>query len=150
VGRIDATKKALFAARLARRLLDCGRDLRFLAIGEGAEMPPTANLLGEKAVLPGYVRQEGLGWIYPSADCFLFPSETDTFGKVVIEAKASGLPVLVAVHPGVSQHVQMDGQDGYVLSTTDPDVWYRTVDTPLESPESRRCSGVPDNRRGMA
>jgi hypothetical protein len=117
VGRIDATKKALFAARLARRLLDCGRDLRFLAIGEGAEMPPTANLLGE---------------------------------KVVIEAKASGLPVLVAVHPGVSQHVQMDGQDGYVLSTTDPDVWYRTVDTPLESPESRRCSGVPDNRRGMA
>lgn len=146
IGRIDATKKALFAAQVARQLIDSGQDLRFLAIGEGAELPAISDLLGDKAVLPGFMRQEDLSWIYPSVDCFLFPSETETVGNVAIEAKASGLPVLLAKHPGLSQHVRREGQDGYLLSTSDPAAWYRTVRSLLEAPDLRRRVGAAARR----
>jgi glycosyltransferase involved in cell wall biosynthesis len=146
VGRIDATKRALFAAAVARRVIDGGQDLRFLAIGEGAEKPAIADLLGDKAVLPGFVPQEDLAWIYPGADCFLFPSETETVGNVVIEAKASGLPVLVADHAASSLHIRRQNEDGFILSTSDPAAWRQTVASLLRSAELRRRIGAEARR----
>src|SRR5439155_3460569 len=48
------------------------------------------------AVFLGYLTGESLASAYASADIFVFPSTTDTFGNVVIEAQASGLPVIVS------------------------------------------------------
>jgi glycosyltransferase involved in cell wall biosynthesis len=61
-------------------------------VGDG---PARAQLAREypTAVFLGYRTGEALGELYSSADLFVFPSKTDTFGVVLIEALASGLPV---------------------------------------------------------
>jgi glycosyltransferase involved in cell wall biosynthesis len=63
-----------------------------LVVGDG---PARSSLEKEypEAVFLGYRKGQSLGEVYASADLFVFPSKTDTFGVVVIEALASGLPV---------------------------------------------------------
>jgi glycosyltransferase involved in cell wall biosynthesis len=63
-----------------------------LVVGDG---PARASLEKQypDAVFLGYRKGQELGEVYASADLFVFPSKTDTFGVVVIEALASGLPV---------------------------------------------------------
>lgn len=142
VGRVDVTKKALFAAQAARSLIDAGHELRFLAVGEGAQQPAIARLLGHDAVMPGHVPQDDLAWVYASADVFVFPSESEAAGNVVLEARASGLPVVIADHPGTAQFVLQPGTDGFVLPTSDPALWHQTIEALLEDPARRREIGM--------
>lgn len=146
VGRIDATKNPLFAAMIARTLIDDGHDLRFLAIGNGAQSPAIADLLGPHAILPGQIAQQDLGWIYPSADIFVFPSESDVIGNVVLEAKAAGLPVMVSDHPGPSQLIQQPGADGFILSSADTDGWRRVLVRLISDAAHRRQIGETAHR----
>jgi glycosyltransferase involved in cell wall biosynthesis len=53
-------------------------------------------------VCTGFKRGRDLSAIYASADCFAFPSGTETFGNVVLEAMASGLPVVAVASGGVT------------------------------------------------
>ena len=64
--------------------------------------------LGEHATFLGWLEGDDLARAYASADVFLFPSRTDTFGQVVLEAQASGLPV-VAVDEGGPATLIADG-----------------------------------------
>ena len=52
-----------------------------------------------EAFFTGYLRGQELAVAYASSDVFVFPSTTDTFGNVIIEAQASGLPVIVSEIP---------------------------------------------------
>src|SRR2546421_3988019 len=62
----------------------------------------------------GYLQGEELASAYASADVFAFPSLTETFGQVVLEAMASGLPVAGLLAEGVCDLVS-DGRTGYLL-----------------------------------
>ena len=57
---------------------------------------------------------------YASADLFVFPSATDTFGNVVLEAQASGLPVIVSDEGGPKE-LMKDGETGIVVRTGNKD-----------------------------
>jgi glycosyltransferase involved in cell wall biosynthesis len=70
------------------------------------------------AVFLGYLTGEPLAIAYASADIFVFPSTTDTFGNVVIEAQASGLPVIVSDVGGPKELVE-DGVNGLVTKARD-------------------------------
>jgi glycosyltransferase involved in cell wall biosynthesis len=63
-----------------------------------------------------------LSRIYASSDFFVFPSTTDTLGQVVMEAQASGLPVVVTNMGGPKELVR-EGETGLVLPSDDPDRW---------------------------
>ncbi|HTI14102.1 MAG TPA: glycosyltransferase family 1 protein [Dictyobacter sp.] len=63
----------------------------------------------------GYLRGDALAQAYASADIFVFPSQSETFGQVVLEAMASGLPVVGIQSEGVGDLVQ-DGVSGLLLS----------------------------------
>jgi glycosyltransferase involved in cell wall biosynthesis len=65
---------------------------------------------------------------------------------VVLEAKACGLPVLVADHAATRQCIQKSGIDGYVLPTADPALWERTLRTLLAEPGIRRKIGTAARR----
>ena len=67
--------------------------------------------LGEQATFLGWLEGEELPRAYASADIFLFCSRTDTFGQVLVEAGASGLPV-VAVDEGGPSSIVVDGETG--------------------------------------
>ena len=67
--------------------------------------------LGEHATFLGWLHGQDLARAYASADAFLFASRTDTFGQVILEAQASGLPV-VAVAEGGPASLIADGETG--------------------------------------
>ncbi len=68
------------------------------------------------AVFPGFLQGKNLARAYASADIFVFPSKTETFGNAVLEAMASGLPVLVTNEGGPKDFV-VDGETGFIAST---------------------------------
>ena len=99
VGRLSPEKNVRMLADIEQRLIQAGMsNCRFLVVGEGSERAwLKANL--RRAEVPGVKRGLELARAYASMDAFVFPSATDTFGNVVLEAMASGVPALVT-HEG--------------------------------------------------
>jgi glycosyltransferase involved in cell wall biosynthesis/predicted metal-dependent phosphoesterase TrpH len=85
--------------------------LHLLLAGGGPEAEPLRERLGDRATFLGWLEGEALARTYASADIFLFCSRTDTFGQVLLEAAASGLPVVVVDEGGPSSIV-VDGETG--------------------------------------
>lgn len=100
VGRLASEKNVRFLAKLEKGLLAQGHNnFRFLVVGPGAERDwLEANL--EHAEFPGVLKGEELAEAYANMDLFVFPSHTDTFGNVILEALASGAPPIVTTGGG--------------------------------------------------
>jgi glycosyltransferase involved in cell wall biosynthesis len=113
VGRLSPEKNVRTLRDLDQSLASAGvRNYRFLIVGDGSERPWLREVLPH-AELPGILRGKELASAYASMDAFVFPSSTDTFGNVVLEAMASGVPVVVASGGGPKFLVQ-NGTTGYV------------------------------------
>ncbi|HVF78242.1 MAG TPA: glycosyltransferase [Solirubrobacteraceae bacterium] len=85
--------------------------LHLALAGGGPEEHLLRERLGEHATFLGWLEGDALAAAYASADIFLFASRTDTFGQVLLEAQASGLPV-VAVGEGGPTSIVTDGATG--------------------------------------
>lgn len=115
VGRLTPEKNVRAFAALEQQLIAAGiGDFRFLLVGEGAERPWLERHL-RFADMPGTLRGDSLAAAFAGMDTFVFPSRTDTFGLVVLEAMASGVPVVVSDETGARVQVQ-DGVSGFVGS----------------------------------
>ncbi len=92
-------------------------NCHLVIVGDG---PAYAEVQQELSGLPvtftGYLRGPELATAYASADVFAFPSYTETFGQVVLEAMASGLPVVGLLSEGVCDLVE-HGRTGFLLDT---------------------------------
>ncbi|MBW7456889.1 glycosyltransferase, partial [Paenibacillus sepulcri] len=90
----------------------------------------------QNVTFAGYQSGESLAELYASSDLFVFPSSTETFGNVVLEAAASGLPAIVANSGGVTEivqhgktgmHAQARNAESFLAALTDwfehPDKW---------------------------
>ncbi|MEW6130170.1 MAG: glycosyltransferase [Acidobacteriota bacterium] len=100
VGRLSAEKNVRFLAELEQTLLDAGkRDFRFVIVGDGSERTWLENHL-RFAEFTGILHGKSLSRAYANMDVFVFPSKTDTFGNVILEAQASGVPVIVTAEGG--------------------------------------------------
>jgi glycosyltransferase involved in cell wall biosynthesis/predicted metal-dependent phosphoesterase TrpH len=110
-GRLTKEKGAdlLADAFLAARARD--PRLELVLAGGGPEEPALRARLGGAARFLGWLEGEALARAYANADLFLFCSQTDTFGQVVLEAQASGLPV-VAVDAGGPSELIANGRSG--------------------------------------
>jgi glycosyltransferase involved in cell wall biosynthesis/predicted metal-dependent phosphoesterase TrpH len=99
-GRLTKEKGAdlLAEAFLAAHAAD--PRLHLVLAGGGPEEGQLRERLGEHATFLGWLAGEELARTYASADVFLFASQTDTFGQVVLEAQASGLPVVAVAEGG--------------------------------------------------
>jgi glycosyltransferase involved in cell wall biosynthesis len=104
-------KLDLFAAAV-RKLKDDGLPVRGLVIGHGPYSAEFEKSFPE-GIFTGYLSGEELARAYASADTFVFPSTTDTFGNVILEAQAAGLPCVVSDQGGPRELVT-DGADGFV------------------------------------
>ncbi len=110
-GRLTREKGAelLAEAFLSARAQD--PRLHLVLAGGGPEEAVLREQLGEHATFLGWLEGHDLARAYASADAFLFASRTDTFGQVILEAQASGLPV-VAVGEGGPVSLIADGETG--------------------------------------
>ena len=87
VGRISREKDLDVLAAAFRQLREEGLPVNLLIVGHGPYSQALAESLPE-AIFTGYLEGEELAKAYASADIFVFPSTTDTFGNVIIEAQA--------------------------------------------------------------
>ena len=113
VGRLSPEKNVRMLAEVERRLIQLGaRNYRFLIVGEGQERAWLRRAM-QHAEFPGVLRGAELARAYASMDVFLFPSATDTFGNVILEALASGVPSVVTPQGG-PKFLVAHGVNGYV------------------------------------
>jgi glycosyltransferase involved in cell wall biosynthesis len=115
VGRLTPEKNVRFLAELGRGLERAGKkNFEFHIVGQGRERDwLQANV--PNAILPGVLLGEELAEAYANMDLFAFPSTTDTFGNVVLEALASGVPCVVTATGGPKFLVQ-PAVTGYVAA----------------------------------
>lgn len=113
VGRLSIEKNVGLLGGLERELHARGvTNIRFRIIGHGAEESALRKSL-TNAEFPGVLRGEDLAAACAGMDLFVFPSETDTFGNVVLEALASGVPAIVT-HGGGPKFIVRDGETGLI------------------------------------
>jgi glycosyltransferase involved in cell wall biosynthesis len=113
VGRLSAEKNVDLLPRVHKELRAMGWSPRWLIVGQGSEEEMLRRELG-KSSLTGVLRGEELAKAYAVMDLLVFPSHTDTFGNVVLEALASGVPGVVTPHGGPA-HIVEDGVSGRVV-----------------------------------
>ena len=118
VGRLSVEKNVALLAQVQKELTALGfTNCRFLIVGHGAEEPWLREHL-PGAEFAGVLRGEALSRAYANMDLFVFPSHTDTFGNVVLEALASGVPAIVTPDGGPSSIVQQ-GETGLIARDDD-------------------------------
>ena len=95
MGRLSFEKNIAGLVQVQNELEQTGRNgFRFLIIGHGGDEAWLREHL-RHAEFAGVLRGEALATAYANMDLFVFPSHTDTFGNVVLEALASGVPAIV-------------------------------------------------------
>jgi len=115
VGRLTAEKNVRWLAALERSLLERGhRDFKLMVVGDGGDASWLQQNL-QHAEFTGVLRGKSLSRAFANMDLFVFPSETDTFGLVVLEAMSSGVPAVVTASGGPKFTVR-HGETGYVAS----------------------------------
>lgn len=117
VGRIAAEKNLALAIEAYDRIRERRQDARFVWVGTG----PTADRLRRERpdfVFTGLRLGEDLAAHVASADLFLFPSLTETFGNVTLEAMASGVPTVAFDYGAARAHLS-DGEHGRLAPSGD-------------------------------
>jgi glycosyltransferase involved in cell wall biosynthesis len=115
VGRLSVEKNVALLAKVQEELEEMGHwSFRFLIVGHGAEQGWLRERL-PRAEFTGVLRGEELATAYANMDLLVFPSHTDTFGNVVLEALASGVPAIVTPDGGPCTIVR-EGETGRVVA----------------------------------
>ena len=114
VGRLSIEKNVGLLAKIQEELDRRGvKNFRFLIVGHGGDEAWLRERLLQ-AEFTGVLRGETLATAYANMDLFVFPSHTDTFGNVVLEALASGVPAIVTPDGGPRTIVR-DGETGRIV-----------------------------------
>lgn len=141
VGRISKEKNLQLLGNVCRRLLRTHPEVGFVFVGDGPYHEEFQEMMrGTPSHFTGYVEGEELAKIYASCDLFVFPSTTDTFGNVVLEAQASGIPVVVSNCGGPRENM-IPGKTGVVVKGDDAESLLAAIEHLLESPERLREMG---------
>lgn len=121
VGRVSREKNLPLLAAAYRRMVDAGSPAVLVVVGDGPYREEMiAELAHTPAVFPGVLKGASLSAAFASGDVFVFPSETDTFGRVILEAQASGLPVLISDRGG-PRDAMLPERTGRIVPSVSPE-----------------------------
>jgi len=140
VGRISKEKELGFLVEVAKALDRRGVAFTLAMVGDGPYREELAATY-PRTIFTGVLTGDALSAAYASADLFVFPSTTDTFGNVVLEAMASGLPVVVSDVGGPCELVTRPHQ-GRIARARDIGHWVETLAAQLSAlpaPEARQA-----------
>jgi len=139
LGRVVAEKGLADFAETVARLREEGADFRVLVIGDGPARPEFEQQLGD-AVFTGFLQGEDLARTLASADVLLSPSSTEAFANVLLEAMASGVPVVAADAIGNS-NIVVDGLTGALVQPGDIGGYQQAIRRYLADPALRKAHG---------
>ncbi|MGM0453308.1 MAG: glycosyltransferase [Thermodesulfobacteriota bacterium] len=135
VGRISREKNLETLVAAFRRLEASGKNIDLIIVGDGPyKKEMQAALKGSRAFFTGLLTGHRLAQAYASSDLFVFPSTTDTFGNVVLEAQASGIPVIVTDQGGPQENVK-PGLTGHVVPALDADAMADAIERLYDNPD---------------
>ena len=126
ISRLAPEKGFEFLAQVAQKLKDSGLLFKLLIVGGNkspsvdSEVRNYFKELSDSVIFTGFLRGTALARAYASADIFLHCSITETFGLVVLESMASGVPVIARDEGGPSETVK-HGKSGYLVAPQDLD-----------------------------
>lgn len=147
VSRLVWEKGLAVFADVVERLEREGVPHHSLVVGDGpAREALEARLTA--TVFTGHLDGEALATAFASADVFLFPSETETFGNVTLEAMASGLPAVCADATG-SRSLVADGVTGFLCPAGDVDCFHDAVSGLVRSEKQRARMGAAARREAL-
>jgi glycosyltransferase involved in cell wall biosynthesis len=148
VGRIAAEKNLELAIKAFRLIRQQRPDARFIWVGTG---PLAARLQREHPdfIFTGLRLGEDLAAHIASADLFLFPSLTETFGNVTIEAMAVGVPTIAFDYGAARAHMK-DGVHGRLAASGDEPAFVDAAVQAAVDDNARRAMGVAARRAALA
>jgi glycosyltransferase involved in cell wall biosynthesis len=114
-GRISKEKGVLELPEILRRARLSVPDLQIVIAGSGPAESALREALPD-AHFTGWISRERIMQLYAGLDLFVFPSQFDTFGNVILEAFAQGMPVLAYNSKGPKDIIQ-GGRNGYLVNT---------------------------------
>jgi glycosyltransferase involved in cell wall biosynthesis len=141
-GRVSKEKNLELLAATFRSLVDRGARVGLVVAGDGPYREAMeSSLAGYPALFLGLQDQQRLAVTYASSDVFVFPSATDTFGNVVLEAQSSGLPVIVSDRGGPLE-LMVNGVTGLRVPSTDLRALAQAVRFFLDDPYAMALMGM--------
>lgn len=133
IGKIEDRRNSIWLLELLERLLDKSNRFELVIIGKGeAEYyrkfmeKASAHIKNGNLIYIPEVTQKQMTEIYPFCDVFLFPSNYEIFGMVLLEAMYFGLPVISSMNGGSSVLID-DGVDGRIVQSFEWDCWEEAV-----------------------
>lgn len=120
VGRVSSEKNVDLLIKAFEHLLQRDDSLQLAIVGDGPMYAKLRKKLHKtpQVIFTGFIKGKKLARAYASSDVFVFPSTTDTFGNVVLEAHASGVPAIVSDRGG-PQEIVGHNQSGVVVDLSD-------------------------------
>jgi glycosyltransferase involved in cell wall biosynthesis len=141
VGRVARDKNLDFLFYCFKELRAAGLEVNLVVAGDGPYLEDfRAKCEGTHVYFLGYLEGEELSTAYASSDVFVFPSTTDTYGNVVLEAQASGLPVVVSNIGGPKEIIRRD-VSGFVTNVDETAEFVTHVRALVDSPGLRESMG---------
>lgn len=120
VGRVAAEKNITILLKAMESInRDYSDKVHLFIVGDGPMLEQVARWKLKNVTCTGYLTGVPLAQMYANADIFFFPSTSETFGNVILEAMASGLPVVGAYAAGVRDNL-VDGINGIACQPGDP------------------------------
>lgn len=135
ISRLVWEKNLALFANVIKQLQEKYPLVKALVVGDGPAGPELKELL-PGAVYKGFLRGEELATSYASSDIFFFPSDTETFGNVTLEAMASGLPCVVANAVG-SKSLVSHNENGFLAPVSKEKLFYDYLARLVEDRELR-------------
>ena len=137
--RLVREKRTATLIAMSQALRRRGLPFRLVLVGDGPERATLEAALPD-AIFTGFLVGEDLPRAYASADIFTFPSDSETFGSVTLEAMASGLPTVCADATGSRSLVEV-GRTGFLERADDGDAFGARVAELIADPDRRRMMG---------
>jgi glycosyltransferase involved in cell wall biosynthesis len=140
LGRIAAEKNLPLAVKAFRELQQHRPDAKFVWVGEGPEQEGVRQA-NPDFVFCGLRRDEDLAAHFASADMFIFPSHSETFGNVTLESMASGIATVAFRYGAAREHI-VDGLNGVAIEGKDDAAFVEAVCRLGRDDAARRAMGA--------
>jgi len=144
-GRLAKEKNLEFLSKVVARYMHENSNVWFLIVGDGPERKALESFFEDeglmgRTIFTGYIPHKEIKDYYKAADLFVFASLTETQGLVVLEALASGTPVVAIAYKGIA-NVLVNGE-GALTTGIDEEEFYQAIKIALERREELSKKGI--------
>jgi len=151
IGHLTQGKRLDLLFETIKALLDKRQDIIIELVGDGSEMGNLKSLT-TKLNITEFVRFEGfkqkteIPQYLARADCFLFPSEYDVWGLVLVEAMSAGVPCISSIYAGATRDLIQDGETGFAMDFSETEKVAEKINWILNNPEQAKIIGQNASR----